>query len=80
MSAVLEPTPQYFRHPLARYFAATRPAFLLASLVAGLLGLATASHHDALRSVPLALLTLIGSSRYKEVRFQTTSTFKRLTR
>jgi len=61
MSAILEPTPQYFRHPVARYFAATRPAFLLASLVAGLLGLATASHHDALRSVPLALLTLIGA-------------------
>ncbi len=61
MSEPLEPTPQRFRHPLARYFAATRPAFLLASLVAGLLGLATASHAGVLHNIPLALLTLLGA-------------------
>lgn len=59
LNAVMEPALQRFAHPVARYFAATRPAFLLASLVAGLLGLATASHAEVFRSVPLALLTLL---------------------
>jgi len=61
MSVQLEPTLQHFRHPLARYFASTRPAFLLASLVAVLLGLATASHAGVLHNAPLALLTLLGA-------------------
>jgi len=41
MSAA-EPTLAAYRNPLARYFAATRPAFLGVTLVAGLLGLAAA--------------------------------------
>lgn len=38
--AVLEPSPARFANPVARYFAATRPAFLAATLVACLLGFA----------------------------------------
>ena len=54
-----EPTPATFKNPLARYVAATRPAFLTASLMACLIGLAIA-RHDGLRfDVPLALATLL---------------------
>lgn len=37
-----EPTPAALRNPLKRYFLATRPAFLSVTLVAALIGLATA--------------------------------------
>lgn len=46
----LEPTLVTFHNPLLRYVAATRPAFLTASLMACLLGLAAARlvlHHAA---------------------------------
>jgi 1,4-dihydroxy-2-naphthoate octaprenyltransferase len=59
----LEPTPERFANPVARYFAATRPPFLSATLVACLLGLAAATYDGiaidimtALTSVLLALL------------------------
>jgi 1,4-dihydroxy-2-naphthoate polyprenyltransferase len=53
-----EPTLAAYRNPLARYFAATRPAFLGVTLVGCLLGLATAFADDVAPDVPAALLTL----------------------
>lgn len=41
-----EPTLETLRHPFKRYFLATRPAFLLVTLVAALIGLATAYAGD----------------------------------
>lgn len=61
MSVAIEPTLEQLAHPVARYFAATRPAFLLTSLVAGLLGLATAAYAGVLHNAPLAVLTLLGA-------------------
>lgn len=53
MTQPLEPALDTFRNPLALYVAATRPAFLAASLVAGLLGLAAAAHSGVeLHGVP----------------------------
>lgn len=54
-----EPTLAIFHNPLARYFAATRPAFLAASLMACLIGLAIAWHDGLVFDVPLALITLL---------------------
>ncbi|MDO8349558.1 MAG: prenyltransferase [Gallionella sp.] len=54
-----EPTLVAFQNPIARYFAATRPAFLTASLMAGLIGLAIVWHDGLALDVPLALLTLL---------------------
>lgn len=55
----LEPTLAAFKNPLACYFAATRPAFLTASLMACLIGLACA-WHDGLNVNPaLAIVTLL---------------------
>jgi 1,4-dihydroxy-2-naphthoate octaprenyltransferase len=59
MTQPLEPTLELFANPAARYFAATRPAFLTASLMACLIGLATAWHGDLAFDVPLALVTLL---------------------
>jgi 1,4-dihydroxy-2-naphthoate octaprenyltransferase len=55
----MEPTLATFQNPLARYFAATRPAFLTASLMACLIGLAIAWHGGLVFDVPLALVTLL---------------------
>lgn len=55
----MEPTLATFQNPLARYFAATRPAFLTASLMACLIGLAIAWHDSLAFDVPLALATLL---------------------
>ncbi|MDO9010210.1 MAG: prenyltransferase [Gallionella sp.] len=55
----MEPTPAAFRNPVARYVAATRPAFLTASLMAGLIGLAIAWHDGLAMDVPLALVALL---------------------
>jgi 1,4-dihydroxy-2-naphthoate octaprenyltransferase len=55
----MEPTLENFRNPFARYFAATRPAFLSASLMACLLGLAIAWHDGVAFSFVLALVTLL---------------------
>jgi len=55
----LEPTLDSFQNPLARYFAATRPAFLSASLMACVLGLAIACHDGIALDAELALVTLV---------------------
>ena len=54
----LEPTLATFHNPLLRYAAATRPAFLTASLMACLIGLATA-RHDGIEITWLAVITLL---------------------
>lgn len=53
-----EPTLVAFQNPVARYFAATRPAFLTASLMACLIGLASARHGGVPFDGLLALVTL----------------------
>ncbi|MDZ4201627.1 MAG: prenyltransferase [Gallionella sp.] len=59
MTQPMEPTLDTFPNPLARYVAATRPAFLTASLMAGLIGLASVWHEDVAFDVSLALATLL---------------------
>lgn len=59
MNQPLEPTLSAFRSPFALYAAATRPAFLSASLMAGLLGLAAAAHSGLALHGGLAVLTLL---------------------
>ena len=59
MTQPMEPTLAIFQNPFARYFAATRPAFLTASLMACLIGLATAWHGGLEFDIPLALVTLL---------------------
>ena len=59
MSAPLEPTLELYANPLARYFAATRPAFLTASLMAGIVGLAAAWHGAEGLDPGLAAATLL---------------------
>lgn len=54
-----EPSVAAFKNPLARYFAATRPAFLTASLVACLIGLAVTRQGNASFETTLALTTLL---------------------
>lgn len=55
----LEPTLAAFSNPFARYFAATRPAFLTASLMAALLGLATAHHTGIALDGTLAAVSVL---------------------
>ncbi len=55
----LEPTIATFQNPLLRYAAATRPAFLTASLMACLLGLAAARHDGIALKPELAAVTLL---------------------
>ncbi|MDD4912551.1 MAG: prenyltransferase [Sideroxydans sp.] len=55
----LEPTLATFQNPLARYFAATRPAFITASLMAALIGLAVARHATLDFDVTLAVVTVL---------------------
>ena len=59
MSAPLEPTLQLYAHPVVRYFAATRPAFLSASLMACVVGLAVAWRSELSFDAGLALVTLV---------------------
>jgi 1,4-dihydroxy-2-naphthoate octaprenyltransferase len=59
MTQPLEPTLATFQSPLARYFAATRPAFLTASMMACLIGLATIWHGPVAFDISLALVTLL---------------------
>ena len=59
MTQPLEPTLAAFQNPIARYFAATRPAFLTASLMSCLVGLATIWHGMVPFDVSLALVTLL---------------------
>ena len=62
MSAVplQEPLPQHFSHPLSRYWAATRPAFLTLTVVACILGAALAQFHHATDFV-LLLWAMLGA-------------------
>ena len=55
----LEPTLESLQNPLVRYFAATRPAFLTASLMACLIGLAIAWHGGIVLNRELAAVTLL---------------------
>ena len=55
----MEPTLTIYSNPFARYFAATRPAFLSASLMASLIGLSIAWHDPLAFDTPLALVTLL---------------------
>jgi 1,4-dihydroxy-2-naphthoate octaprenyltransferase len=59
MSQPLEPTLELYANPVARYIAATRPPFLTASLMACLLGLASAWRSVGGFDVLLALVTLL---------------------
>lgn len=59
MSQPQEPTPAAFRNPVLRYFAATRPAFISATVVACLVGLAAASHDGIPFNGTLAVVTLL---------------------
>lgn len=57
----LEPSPETLRNPLKRYFLATRPPFLLASLVPCLIGIASAYTDGVHISLELACLTVVGA-------------------
>jgi 1,4-dihydroxy-2-naphthoate octaprenyltransferase len=59
MTQPLEPTLAAFPNPFARYFAATRPAFLTASLMACVIGMATAWRGEHGFDIALALVTLL---------------------
>lgn len=59
MTQPLEPTLATFQNPLSRYFAATRPAFIMASLMAALLGLSVAWHVALDFDVTLAVVTVL---------------------
>ena len=54
-----EPTIAAYQNPLGRYFAATRPAFLSASLLSCLIGLATARHGGISLSPELVAISLM---------------------
>lgn len=60
--ATAEPTLAALRNPLRRYFLATRPAFLLASLAPCFIGFATAHWSGVALRLDLALATLIGAA------------------
>lgn len=55
----LEPTLATFQNPFARYFAATRPAFLTASMMACVIGLSIAWRDGLVFNFTLALVTLL---------------------
>jgi len=55
----LEPTLATFQNPFARYFAATRPAFLTASMMACVIGLSIAWRDGLAFNFTLALITLL---------------------
>lgn len=59
MTRPAEPTLASFANPAARYFAATRPAFLTAALMACAVGFAGAWHDGVAFDATLALVTLL---------------------
>ena len=59
MTQPMDPTLDALRNPLARYVAATRPAFLSASLMACFVGLAIARHDGLVIDAELAVVTLL---------------------
>ncbi len=60
-TTAIEPSAETLSNPLLKYFLATRPPFLLASLVPCLIGLATAVADGVAIEVPLAVLTVVGA-------------------
>jgi 1,4-dihydroxy-2-naphthoate polyprenyltransferase len=60
-AVAVEPTPERLENPLKRYFLATRPPFLLASVAPCLVGLATAYDGGVQLNWLAALLTLVGA-------------------
>ncbi len=54
-----EPSLATLQNPVVRYFTATRPAFLTASLMACLIGLAISWHDGFIPDIALALVTLL---------------------
>lgn len=54
-----EPTPARFSNPFSRYFSATRPAFLLATLAACLLGQVGANYSGVQIQPEIAVLTIV---------------------
>ncbi len=54
----MEPTLEQFAHPGKRYFAATRPAFISATLVAGIIGFAVIHHEGVAIDFGIACVTL----------------------
>ena len=59
MSLPLEPSLELLPNPLARYFAATRPAFLIVTLVGSLLGIASAAASGLRLDLPAAAIALL---------------------
>ncbi len=59
MTQPLEPTLELFANPATRYFAATRPAFLSASLMACFIGFAIIHHDGVALDATLATVTLL---------------------
>ncbi len=59
MTVMAEPTPASFNNTITRYLAATRPPFLSATLVACLIGLASAASSGTLPNATLAGMTLL---------------------
>lgn len=59
MAVPVEPTAAALRNPVARYFAATRPAFLLVTFVGVIVGWASAAADGAIFAPIPALLTMI---------------------
>lgn len=59
MTAPQEPSAERYSHPFARYFAATRPAFLSAALAAAFLGLASAAQDGIELNFALAGVTVV---------------------
>ncbi len=55
----MEPTLAAMKNPFKRYLVATRPAFITASLMAGIIGLSIAWHDNLTFDVLLALVTLL---------------------
>jgi 1,4-dihydroxy-2-naphthoate polyprenyltransferase len=60
-AAVIEPSPERLSNPIKRYFLATRPPFLLASLVPALIGLASAAAGNVTIDIVLAICTVLGA-------------------
>lgn len=57
--SLVEPMPSAFGNPVSRYFAATRPPFLTATLVACMLGIAIARHDGVAIQSVWAIATLL---------------------
>ncbi len=60
-NAAIEPCAERLANPLKRFFLATRPPFLLASLLPALIGLATAYASGVMINGMMALLTIAGA-------------------